>query len=431
MHALLSFRQRLSRLRRRCDEIAAWQIRERIGIAGWSFDGKPIEAGERWPKALGVHLFECRSFSVPQDWSLADTRLLLDVGGESLLTIEYSSAASTTVGLDQNHNRFRLDEREGRLRIVAVAMGAFGTRSSDPRLRRAELAVIEMGVEKLTRTLGLILDAAQQLESHEVAPQLLELGESAIARLDWPTATPQVLSRKSGFAARWGQRDSDGEEFSPGHLEESARLSLDSANAWLRTSLRALRSAYPPSGAVAVVGHAHIDTAWLWTLEETRRKVLRTFSTVANLMERYPQFRSVQSFAEYYKALETDNPALLERIVGLVTRGQWEPIGGFWVEPDINMPCGESLVRQALYGQKYFAKSLGGRHRVAWLPDTFGFSPALPQILRGAGLECLFTIKMGWSETNRFPHTRFWWEGIDGSRVLVQQMNTPEDTYNG
>ncbi|HEY1447675.1 MAG TPA: glycoside hydrolase family 38 C-terminal domain-containing protein, partial [Caulobacteraceae bacterium] len=94
-------------------------------------------------------------------------------------------------------------------------------------------------------------------------------------------------------------------------------------------------------------------------------------------------------------------------------------------------PCGESLVRQALYGQLYFERSFGARHRAAWLPDTFGFSPALPQILRGAGLTSLFTIKLGWSETNRFPHTRFWWEGIDGSRVLVQQFNTPEDTYNG
>jgi alpha-mannosidase len=114
-----------------------------------------------------------------------------------------------------------------------------------------------------------------------------------------------------------------------------------------------------------------------------------------------------------------------------VTAGGWAPTGGLWVEPDINMPAGESLVRQALYGQLYFQRAFGQRHTVAWLPDTFGFSPALPQILAGAGLSSLFTIKLGWSETNRFPHTRFWWEGIDGSRVLVQQFNTPEDTYNG
>ncbi|HXQ47287.1 MAG TPA: glycoside hydrolase family 38 C-terminal domain-containing protein, partial [Caulobacteraceae bacterium] len=107
------------------------------------------------------------------------------------------------------------------------------------------------------------------------------------------------------------------------------------------------------------------------------------------------------------------------------------PTGGLWVEPDINMPCGESLVRQALYGQLYFERAFGRRHTNAWLPDTFGFSAALPQILKGCGLTSLFTIKIGWSETNRFPHTRFWWEGIDGSQVLVQMFNRPEDTYNG
>ena len=107
-----------------------------------------------------------------------------------------------------------------------------------------------------------------------------------------------------------------------------------------------------------------------------------------------------------------------------VKAGGWAPTGGLWVEPDINMPCGESLVRQALYGQLYFQRTFGVRHTIGWLPDTFGFSPALPQILKGAGLTSLFTIKLGWSETNQFPHTRFWWEGIDGSEVLVQQFNT-------
>jgi len=283
----------------------------------------------------------------------------------------------------------------------------------------------------LARTLALIGDAATALGEHEVVPLLLEAGENAIARLDWPTASEEVLSRKSDFTTRWGARESDGEVFAPAPLNEKARDSVAAANDWLRRELRELKVRYPQSGEVALVGHAHIDTAWLWTIEETRRKVQRTFSTVADLMKRYPAFRSVQSFAEYYRGLEDENPALLDGVKAAGKSGQWEPIGGFWVEPDINMLCGESLVRQALYGQLYFEKAFGKRHRVAWLPDTFGFSPSLPQILCGAGLEGMFTIKIGWSETNKFPHTRFWWEGIDGSRVLVQQMNTPEDTYNG
>ncbi|HEX3916878.1 MAG TPA: glycoside hydrolase family 38 C-terminal domain-containing protein, partial [Caulobacteraceae bacterium] len=203
------------------------------------------------------------------------------------------------------------------------------------------------------------------------------------------------------------------------------------AAAWLAAELRALQVRYPPQGAVALVGHAHIDTAWLWPIEETYRKVRRTFSTAADLLRRHPGFTYAQSFAEYYRQLEDDDPALLEAIKAAVAEGRWEPVGGLWVEPDINMPCGESLTRQALYGQLYFERTFGRRHTAAWLPDTFGFSPGLPQILKGAGLTALFTVKIGWSDTNRFPHSRFWWEGIDGTRVLVQHMIHSEDNYNG
>lgn len=431
MHTLLSLSQRLSRLRRRRDEIAAWRIREAVPIETWTFDGEPMARGELWPALPGVHVFACERFEVPRAWSLEETRLHLDVGGESLLRVRYASGRETMLGLDLNHNRFRLDERSGALMIEAVAKGPFGTNSPDPRLRRADLIRSEEAVVTLARLLALVADAAAHLENHEVVPLLLELGENAIARLDWPTATKEVLSRKSAFSARWGERESDGERFPPAQLSDRARESVRATNAWLTTELRNLKTRHPQQGAVALVGHAHIDTAWLWTIEETRRKVQRTFSTVVDLMRRHPQFRSVQSFAEYYRGLEDENPALLDAIKAEAKAGRWEPIGGLWVEPDINMPSGESLVRQALYGQRYFEKMFGRRHNVAWLPDTFGFSPALPQILCGAGLAGLFTIKIGWSETNKFPHTRFWWEGIDGSRVLVQQMNTPEDTYNG
>src|SRR5579871_2099453 len=430
MHTLLSLPHRLNRLRRRRDEIAAWRIRESLPVERWTFDGERIAPGERWPSISGVHLFASEPFEVPAHWPLSDTRLELDVGGESLLKLRYASGAETAHGLDLHHTRFRLDERAASATIEAVAKGPFGT-MSEARFQQAELILIEEGVVVLARTLALIADAAQHLKDHEVTPFLLELGESALARLEWPTATEAVLSRQSRFAARWGTRESDGEIFAPATLDERARTSVAAANEWLAAELRRLKERYPQSGKVALVGHAHIDTAWLWTLEETRRKVKRTFATVTELMRRYPAFRSVQSFAEYYRELEDDDPALLEQVKAQVTRGAWEPIGGFWVEPDINMPCGESLVRQALYGQLYFEKTFGRRHSVGWLPDTFGFSPALPQILSGAGLKSLFTIKIGWSETNRFPHTRFWWEGIDGSRVLVQMMNTPEDTYNG
>ncbi|MGH7022735.1 MAG: alpha-mannosidase [Caulobacteraceae bacterium] len=429
MHELLPIAQRVRRARRRLGEIEAWRVRETRRLGPWTFDGTPIEVGEAWPERRGVHCFEGGAFEVP--WPLDEARLALDVGGESLLTIGYDGAPRVTLGLDPNHNEFPLDAPTGRLEVEAVARRAFGQWIADPRLHRAELRRIEPELIAFARTAGLAIDLAAALGEHEASPILLELVEDALARLDWPTRTEDVVGRESAFARGYGDRDEAPRAWPVTPLPASARASIGPAHAWLAAELKALRARFPPRGAVAYLGHAHLDTAWLWPIEETRRKARRTFSTAADLLRRYPDFRFAQSFAEYYRQLEDDDPALLEAVRGLVADGRWAPTGGLWVEPDINMPSGEALVRQAIYGQLYFLRTFGARHSVAWLPDTFGFSPALPQILAGAGLSSLFTIKIGWSETNRFPHTRFWWEGIDGSRVLVQQFNTPEDTYNG
>ncbi|HEY7852738.1 MAG TPA: hypothetical protein VIB82_07160, partial [Caulobacteraceae bacterium] len=401
---------------------------ETRAVGGWTFDGAPIGLGEAWPRMRSVHRFIGGPFEIPADWPLEETRLALDVGGEALLTIIDAAGARRTLGLDANHNEFILNEHGGRLEIEAVARGAFGQFVADPRLKRAELRRLEARLEGFVRVVGLTLDAAAAIAAHEAAASLIELAENAMARLEWPTRTDQVLGRVSPFARGYGSRDAEPRTWPTVPLDAAARTSIGAAHAWLAGELKKLKRRFPPVGAVAYVGHAHLDTAWLWPIEETRRKARRTFSTAVDLIARHPEFRFAQSFAEYYRYLEDDDPALMDKIRAAVARGSWAPTGGLWVEPDINMPCGEALVRQALYGQLYFQRTFGARHTVAWLPDTFGFSPALPQILAGAGLTSLFTIKLGWSETNRFPHTRFWWEGIDGSRVLVQQFNTPEDT---
>jgi alpha-mannosidase len=277
----------------------------------------------------------------------------------------------------------------------------------------------------------LAIGLAAGLGQHELSPLVLELVETAMARLDLPTRTEDVVGRESPLARGYGGRELEPKAWPITALNADARASVTEALTWLQGELRALKTQFPPHGAVAYVGHAHLDTAWLWPIEETRRKARRTFSTAVDLLKRNPDFRFAQSFAEYYRYLEDDDPDLLDLVKAEVKTGGWAPTGGLWVEPDINMPSGESLVRQAMYGQLYFQRTFGVRHTTGWLPDTFGFSPALPQILKGAGLTSLFTIKLGWSETNQFPHTRFWWEGIDGSKVLVQQFNRPEDTYNG
>jgi len=218
---------------------------------------------------------------------------------------------------------------------------------------------------------------------------------------------------------------------SPEGLNQAERASVISAYESALARLKKLRERFPPQGEIALTGHAHIDLAWLWPYGETRRKMRRTFHTALSLMEQSSDFRFNQSTAHYYAQIAEDDPELLERIIERARDGQWETVGGMWVEPDTNMPTGESLSRQILYGQRYFEKTFGVRHSVCWLPDCFGFSAALPQLLRQGGMNSFFTIKVNWSETNKFPSDLFWWEGLDGSRVLTHTFDNPMQGYNG
>ena len=194
--------------------------------------------------------------------------------------------------------------------------------------------------------------------------------------------------------------------------------------------LESIRTKHPPEGGVWLTGHAHIDLAWLWPLEETRRKIQRTFHNVVSLMERYPELRFNQSSAQLYAWIEQSDPVLFEKVRARVREGSWEIVGGMWVEPDGNLLAGESWVRQLLLGQSYFGNRFAKRAKVAWLPDSFGFAGNLPQLLRSAGIPFFFTHKLTWNERNRFPYDIYWWEGIDGSRVLAHSFNNPENGYN-
>lgn len=179
---------------------------------------------------------------------------------------------------------------------------------------------------------------------------------------------------------------------------------------------------------VVGVGHAHIDTAWLWPLRETVRKCARTFASAVRLMDDYPDYRFVCSQAVQYRWMEERYPALFERIRDKVSAGQFVPVGGMWVEADMNLPSGESLARQLVHGQRYFESRFGIRCTEVWIPDVFGYPASMPQLYRAAGCERFVTQKLSWNKQNRFPHNTFWWEGIDGSRVLTHFP--PVDTYN-
>ncbi|KAL4782058.1 glycosyl hydrolases family 38 N-terminal domain-containing protein [Aspergillus varians] len=175
------------------------------------------------------------------------------------------------------------------------------------------------------------------------------------------------------------------------------------------------------------IGHCHIDTCWLWPWAETKRKVARSWSNQCDLMERYPEHRFACSQAQQFKWLKQYYPSVFDRVKGWVKKGHFQPIGGSWVEHDTNMPSGESLVRQFLYGQRFFESNFGERSTTFWLPDTFGYSTQIPQICRLAGMSRFFTQKLSWNNINNFPHTTFKWVALDGSQVLCHMA--PAETY--
>ncbi len=179
---------------------------------------------------------------------------------------------------------------------------------------------------------------------------------------------------------------------------------------------------------LSAIGHAHLDTAWLWPVAETYRKAVRTFSSQTGYMERYPEFRFACSQAQQYEWIRRRNPELYARIQRHAAAGRWVPVGGTWIEPDCNLPSGESLVRQFLYGQRFFEREFGHRCREFWNPDVFGYNGQLPQIMRGAGIGRFLTQKLSWNRFNQPPHHTFTWQGIDGSEVLTHFP--PADTYN-
>ncbi len=202
---------------------------------------------------------------------------------------------------------------------------------------------------------------------------------------------------------------------------------------------------YRPSGIAApnrpritVSGHAHLDVAWMWPYWRTRQKIAHTVSNVLGLMERYPDYHYSQSQPQLLQWLKEDVPELYARVKQRVAEGRFEPVGAMWVEADCNLTSGESLIRQIMHGTRFWQQEFGVKPRHIWLPDVFGYSAALPQIMRGCNIPVFMTTKISWNQFNRMPCDTFRWRGIDGSEVLTHFITAPElDTkttfysYNG
>jgi alpha-mannosidase len=446
--------QALARLGVRLAELAAWRDREVVSIAEGKFrarsneNWRAVRTGDPWPVKSRPALFQFQC-SIPESWAGNLVHARFDVDGEALLFANGKPIG----GLNTFHQEHLLTARAGggesfTFDLEAVPHGLFGTPIGQPRVNLAALVLPDLPLRSLLEDLAATHDAAKYLAStgrEEITGRLIDALDRAFAMIVLPRGdTRSYLARiatgsKSrsleDFYANAESLDSIWEEWQfttpPAPLGDAGRRSLEGAQKAFQAELHSIRQTYPAIGSIWLTGHAHIDLAWLWPLEETRRKARRTFHTVIALMERYPQLYFNQSSAQLYAWIEQDDPELFEQIRTRVREGRWEILGGMWVEPDGNLPGGESWVRQMLLGQRYFQSRFDKRPRVAWIPDSFGFTGNLPQLLLSGGLQYFFTHKLTWNERDLFPYDLYWWEGLDGSRVLAHSFLNPGGGYNG
>jgi alpha-mannosidase len=243
--------------------------------------------------------------------------------------------------------------------------------------------------------------------------------DPAVLRQEIMAAEVLVAAYPDGKAERQSQLDAAVKAIDLGALDKGDQAAFDASLKTAQSKLDALKP-YMSQFTIKAVGNSHIDMAWLWPETETVEVVRNTFRTALDLMREYPDFKFTASAAQAYVWMEEKYPAIFSEIEQRVKEGRWEIVGGMWVEPDLNMPDGESLVRQILYGKQYFKQKFGKDVNIGWNPDSFGYNAQLPQIYKRSGIDYFVTQKLLWaSEFTKFPYRFFWWEAPDGSRLMT------------
>lgn len=404
-----------------------------VSVEVWEAPGEPVPFEEAvaqpfatrnlaqpWGRAWGTTWFHIRG-TVPEQWTPrpdATAELITDLGfttaapGFQCEALAYDPQG-TVLKATEPHNRY--------IRLLDSAPGAtvdiYLEAASNPDMAR-----------------GWSFAPTQEGSPHTASPEpLYTVQEIALGLRDLQVAALITdLEVLLGLAHEIGDDTTRGtqivagisralQQLDPRHVHDTAPAARDELAPLLAAP------AHADAHRIAAVGHAHIDSAWLWPIRETARKVARTFSNVLDLMEQWPDFRFAASSAQQYQWLKEQYPELFERLRAAVRRGQFIPVGGMWVESDSNMPGAEAMARQFVEGTRFFREEFGFEPAEVWLPDSFGYSAAMPQIAKLAGAKWFLTQKLSWNEVNRMPHHTFWWEGIDGSRVFTHFP--PADTY--
>ena len=366
-----------------------------------AFDGswQPFASGQGWGETRDTHRWFYADIALPKHLKGKAVRLCVQTDktgwdAENPQFLAYIDGECKQ-GLDLNHTHLRVPNKEKfTLHLYAYS----GTPS--PHGNNGKFAsTLEIAFESIDEeTQGLYYDLRVP---YEIACYLETDSEEYAILLE-------ILQNACNTV-----------RFSP---EEYAR-SVQNARAYLQENLYA-KKWHKDNPKIACIGHTHIDIAWMWTVAQAREKAQRSFATEVDLLKHNDDFYFTSSQPYLYQAVKEEAPALYEEIRALVAQGKWEAEGAAWLEFDCNVPCGESLVRQILYGKRFFKEEFGVESKILWLPDVFGYSGALPQILKKSGVDTFVTSKISWNDTNRLPNDIFRWKGIDGSEVLGYFIST-------
>ena len=377
-----------------------------------SLSYKPIHAGAKWGEAWESAWFRL-SATVPDSFEGKELALLYDTGGESLIfdsngTPVYALTGGSVFAENYEKSRYVIGKKKPgeslEFWIESAANKLFGL-------------VLEGGILNPQHPYGYFVGTLNTAKLAVFRREIWNLFLDLDVALEVVKGLPENDYRKHRFVRILSNAANVYNE-TPANAER-ARAVLKGI-----LSLRAADSAM----TAHAVGHAHIDSGWLWPVRETIRKCARTFAAQIDLIERYPDYVFGASAAQHYAFTKEYYPELYKKIKQAVKEGRWEIQGGMWVEADCNLISGESMVRQFLHGKNFFMDEFGFDVKNLWIPDVFGYSAALPQIIRKAGCDYFLTQKMSWNQFNHFPYQTFKWKGIDGSEVVTHFP--PENTYN-
>ncbi|WP_411139731.1 alpha-mannosidase [Streptomyces sp. x-80] len=402
-------------------EVAAWVAPgEPVPIAeGLSATHTPVAVGDQWGAPWATTWFKVRG-QVPAEWAGRTVEAVLDLGFDERMpgfqceALVYTPDGSPVKAINPRNQWVRVgapvqggEEVEWHLEAASnpvildvhpflpTQLGDRDTAGDEPqyRLTRMVLAVFDTTVWELIQDLEVLGELMAEL----------------------PVDSPR----------RWEVLRAVGRSLDAVNLQD-VNGSAEAAREELREVLATPAAA--SAHRISAVGHAHIDSAWLWPLRETVRKVARTTSNMTALLEDEPDFIFTMSQAQQYAWIKEHRPEVYAKVKKAVAEGRFVPAGGMWVESDTNMPGSEAMARQFVHGKRFFLEEFGVENDEAWLPDTFGFAAGLPQIIKSAGTKWLLTQKISWSQVNSFPHHTFRWEGIDGTRIFTHFP--PVDSYN-